>query len=89
MLTKVKEIIDPHTGQWDVVLIRSVFSHVDTNRILQIHLWIEAIDDFVAWHHTRSETYSVRSPYHVEFHHQFGHQMSTADEQASVHINPT
>ena len=72
MLTKVQEIIDPHTGQWDEDLIRQVFSPVDANRILRIHLNVEVVEDFVAWHHTRSGTFSVRSAYHVEFENQFG-----------------
>ena len=65
MLTKVAEIIDPHTGQWDEALLRSVFSPVDVDRILQIFLHVEAVEDFLAWHFTRSGTFSVRSAYQV------------------------
>lgn len=59
MLTRVEEIIDPHTGHWDEDLIRNVLSPVDAHRILQIPLNVEAVEDFVAWHHTRSGTISV------------------------------
>ena len=48
MLTLVEEIIDPHTGQWDLDLIRSVFPPVDVAKIIQIPLRMEAVEDFVA-----------------------------------------
>ena len=48
MLTKVEEIIDPHTGQWDEALIHSVFFPVVVHRILQIPLHVEVVEDFVA-----------------------------------------
>ena len=38
MLSKVDELINPHTGQWDEELIRDIFSPVDVHRILQIQL---------------------------------------------------
>ena len=87
MLTKVEEIIDPHTGQWDEELIWSVFSPVDVNKILQIPLNVEALDDFVAWHYTRSRTFTVRSAYHVEFDHQFGCHYSSSNCPGSAHLN--
>ena len=85
MLTKVEEIIDPHTGQWDEALIHSVFFSVDVHRILQIPLHVEAVEDFVAWQHTRTGTFSLRSAYHVEFEHQFGHHLNrTSPSSASL-----
>ena len=74
LLGKVEGLIDPHTGQWDVDLIQSVFLPVDVHRILQIPLRVEVLEDFLAWSGTRSGTFSVRSAYHVEFEHQFSHQ---------------
>ena len=38
MLSKVEELIDSYTGQWDETLIRDVFWPVDVHRILQIPL---------------------------------------------------
>ena len=73
MLGKVGELIDPHTAQWDEAPVRSVFSPVNVHRILQIPLRVEVMDDVVAWHNTRSGTFSVRSTYYVKFEHQFGH----------------
>lgn len=88
MLNKVEDIIDPYTGQWDEALIRSVLSPVDAFRILQIPLYAEAGEDFVAWQFTRSGTFSVRSAYHVEFNHQFGPHFHSADCPERSHINP-
>lgn len=88
LLGKVEELIDPHTGQWDADLIGSVFSPVDVRRIMQIPLRVELLDDFVAWSATRSGTFSVKSAYHVEFQHQFGHQWLRQDGQGCMQINP-
>lgn len=87
LLSKVEELIDPHSGMWDEELICSVFSAVDVQRILQIPLRVEVLDDFVAWNATRSGSFSVRSAYHVEFEHQFGHQWNWADGQGSSQLN--
>ena len=48
MLSKVEELINPHTGQWDEGLIRDAFSPVDAYRILQIRLNANMTEDFVA-----------------------------------------
>jgi hypothetical protein len=65
------ELIDPIKGQWDDELIQSNFHPIDAERILQIPLNHNAFEDFLAWHHTRSGVFSVRSAYHVEWKHQF------------------
>jgi hypothetical protein len=72
LLSKVEELIDPHTGVWDEDLIRSIFHPLDVGRILQIPLNVEGVDDFVAWHYTKSGTFSVRIAYHREWDHKFG-----------------
>lgn len=83
MLTKVEELIDPHTGQWDEVLIRDVFWPVDVHRILQIPLRVHVMDDFVSWHYNRTGSFTVRSAYHTEFKHQFGRQVDQSSPQGS------
>lgn len=65
-----------------------MFSPVDVHRIMHIPLHVEALEDFVAWQFTKSGTCSVRSAYHVEFNHQFGHHFSRADSPDMSHINP-
>ena len=64
VLTTVNELIDPTTGDWDELLIRDIFWHIDTERILQIPLFQHYTDDFVAWHLTKSGVFSVRSAYY-------------------------
>lgn len=54
MLRYVEELIDPHNGTWDEVLIGDVFSPVDAYRILQIPLNVQLVEDFIAWNYTRS-----------------------------------
>jgi ribonuclease HI len=71
ILSKVAEVIDPISGQWDTEIIQSNFHQIDVNRILQIPLSIDGFDDFLAWHGTRSGRFSVRSAYHTEWRHQF------------------
>jgi hypothetical protein len=69
ILTKVSELIDPYTGQWD--LLHNNFHQIDVNRIIQIPLVIDGFDDFLAWHGTRTGRFSVRSAYHTEWRHAF------------------
>ena len=89
MYTKVEELIDPITGQWDEQLLRSFFNPVDLNRILQIPLHTGAFDDFVAWNFTKTGMFSVKSAYHVEWRHQFGSRGGPAARIGSPSaINP-
>ena len=67
VLTKVNELIDPITGEWDEMLIRENFWHIDAERILQIPLFHVETEDYVAWHLTRSGVFSVRSAYYKQW----------------------
>ena len=87
MLSKVVELINPHTGMWDEELLRDCFSPVDVNRILQIPLNSNIEDDFIAWNYTRSGTFSVRSAYYRELDHQIGTRLSRSDGQGSIQVN--
>ena len=87
MLRYVEELIDPHQGQWDEALIRDVFSLVDAHRILQIPLNVQVMEDFIAWNYTRSGTFSVRSAYHREFEHTYGHRLARSDGQGNAQAN--
>jgi hypothetical protein len=71
IVTKVSELIDPISGQWDEELILSILNPVDAERILQIPLNLNAFEDFISWHATQSGILSVRSTYHLEWKHQF------------------
>ena len=72
IITRVNELIDPITEQWDEELIRSIFSPVDVGRILRIPLSHNGFEDFVAWQGNRNGVFTVRSAYYYEWKHQFG-----------------
>jgi hypothetical protein len=46
-------------------------------------------NNFIAWHYSKSYTFSVRSAYHLEWNHQFGQKVRRADGQGSVRDNPS
>jgi hypothetical protein len=55
--TKVSELIDPHTGYWDLDLLSSLFMDVDVGRILEIPLHNQGFDDFIAWNFNKNGHY--------------------------------
>lgn len=59
--------IDPHSGGWDEV--RGVFNPADAHCILQIPLCSGEMEDIVAWQHTKTGIFTVRSAYYVEREH--------------------
>ncbi|XP_044958347.1 disease resistance protein RGA5-like [Hordeum vulgare subsp. vulgare] len=59
----------------------------EENRILQIPLNVEALKDFVAWHYTKSGTFSVRSAYHAELEYQFGRHFSNRNWSGNAQLN--
>jgi hypothetical protein len=70
--TKVCELINPVTNQWDEELLRSIFADIDVRRILQIPLHSHGLEDFIAWGPTSHGRYTVRSGYYLQWRHQFG-----------------
>lgn len=76
MLTRVNELIDPATGGWDEVLIRDNFWPIDAERILQIPLHQHEMEDYVAWHLTKSGVFSVRSAYYRQWEESYAHMAS-------------
>ena len=67
---------------------RDIFHPLDVERILQIPLSESMIEDFIAWHLTKTYTFSVRSAYYAQWEHSFGHQRSRSDGQGSSTNNP-
>jgi hypothetical protein len=67
ILSRVHELIDPTTGDWDEVLIREKFWEVDVDRILIIPLPNHEQSDFIAWHRSKLGCFSVKSSYHMEW----------------------
>jgi hypothetical protein len=87
--TRVEELINPATEQWDEGLLRSLFNPVDVNRILQIPLNVGAFEDFMAWNYNRTGKFSVKSAYHLEWKHKFGASAGPAASLGSPSaINP-
>ena len=86
IITRVNELIDPLTGQWDVDLVSSIFSSVDVHRILQIPL-IHGREDLVAWYFNKNGLFSVKSAYHCQWTQKFdegGSQAQRADGRREI-----
>jgi hypothetical protein len=70
--TRVIELLCPITGQWDEGLLNDLFNPIDVTRILQIPISTHGFQDFISWHFTKHGQYTIRSGYHLQWHHQFG-----------------
>jgi hypothetical protein len=57
--------------------------------MLQIPISPNPEDDFIAWHETKSYTFSVRSTYFTEWEHQYAGRLKRQDGQGTVNQNPT
>jgi hypothetical protein len=88
IITKVADLIDPTTEQWDEDLLRGIFNSVDVGRILQIPLNNRGFDDFVAWGFTKHGRYTVRSGYYLQWKHQFGASANQLALAGSSALNP-
>jgi hypothetical protein len=71
----------------DEELVRSIFLQVDVERILRIPLSHHMPDDFVALHYTKNFCFSIRSAYHIQWEHLFGHMTIRRDGHGSAQIN--
>jgi hypothetical protein len=64
LLSEVDELIDPHTGQWDVQLVREIFWEEDVELILALPVH-QGRDNRLAWHYDKHGVFSVKSAYKV------------------------
>jgi hypothetical protein len=87
VLTKVSDLIDPITGQWDATLLSEWFNPVDAGRILQIPIHNQGFNDFVAWNLTPHGRFTVRSAYYAQWRHQFGASVGQSDLPGRSAIN--
>jgi hypothetical protein len=62
VLTKVFELIDPYTGQWDEELVRQTFWEMDANIILSTPVR-QDFEDYPAWFFDTKGVFSVKSAY--------------------------
>ena len=65
VITRVCELIDPLTSEWNVGLIGQIFMPEDVEIILTIPICADA-EDFLAWHYDSKGIFSVRSAYRVK-----------------------
>ena len=63
-MSKVSELIDPITGDWDKALVQDVFWEEDVKHILAIPVNCN-MDDSLAWHFDTKGLFSVKSMYHT------------------------
>ena len=64
LLTRVNELIDPVTGEWDEQLICDIFWLEDAAEILRIPIDVH-MDDSPAWYFDPTGLFSVKSAYKV------------------------
>jgi hypothetical protein len=88
LLTKVSQLINPLSGQWDVNLLHSIFNVVDVGRILQIPLSPQGFTDFIGWALTKQGFYTVRSAYHAQWKFQFRGVASGLSLPGTSAMNP-
>jgi hypothetical protein len=58
VITKVSDLINPVTGQWDEQLIRDVFMSIDAEAILATPIR-DDFEDFPAWHYDSKGVFTV------------------------------
>ena len=63
-MTKVSELIDPSTGEWDSALVKDICWEQDAKNILAIPLK-QGMMDNLAWQFDSKGHFSVKSAYHV------------------------
>jgi hypothetical protein len=86
--TKLSDLIDPVTEQWDEEILQSLMSPVDVYQILQILLHNRGFDDFIAWSYTKHGRYTIRSGYHLQWRHQFDASAGQLALPGSSALNP-
>ena len=62
LLTRVEELIDPNTGNWDEQLVRDTLWEEEAEVILRIPIG-EGLLDWPAWHFNSKGQFSVKSAY--------------------------
>lgn len=87
LLSKVGDLINPATRQWDEDLVTQTFWEVDVQRILSIPLPTYDMEDFVAWSLTKNGIFSVCTYYYAEWDHQHGSILRRTDGMGAVGSN--
>jgi hypothetical protein len=82
VLTKVHELINPITGEWDEELVRQTFMEIDVDTILATPVK-EDFEDVVAWQLDSKGVFSVKSAYKVYVTLRDGPQASSSNDGAT------
>lgn len=61
-MTRVNELINPITSDWDEQLIRDTFCHEDAEVILSLPI-ADGMEDWIAWHYDSAGRFLVKSVY--------------------------
>jgi hypothetical protein len=64
-LTKVSDLMDPQSNQWNQQLLNQTFFPMEAKLITQIPLINPMEDDMISWQGTKDGNYTVRSGYHA------------------------
>src|SRR4051812_1351825 len=88
LLSKVGDLIDHVSNNWDEDLIRQTMWPIDVQWILSIPLSQHDMTDFIAWSYTKNGMFSVRSAYSVEWNHQYGSKLKYANGMGRITHNP-
>jgi hypothetical protein len=88
LINKAADLIDPITGVWDKELLHGLFWEVDVNRIMEIPMAPEGMEDFIAWHHNSNGIFTVRCAYHMECDYRFGRNERRALGVERLEISP-
>lgn len=83
IISKVHDLINLGTGQWDEELVRQTFWQVDS-KILDIPLPNYDMEDFLAWGMSKNFWFSVKSAYYVEWDHKFGNNLRWSNGQGAM-----
>ena len=88
LLTKVGDLIDHVSNNWDEDLIRQTMWPIDVQLILSIPLSQHDMPDFIAWSYMKNGMFSVRSAYSVEWDHQYGSKLRHSNGMGRTTVNP-
>lgn len=62
-MLKVKDLIENHSGDWNMHFIDNLFDHCDVQAIIRVPILDVSRDDIRIWAHTSGGMYQVRSAY--------------------------
>jgi len=68
-MSKVEELINPITEEWDIELIREIFWLQDVETILSIPVLV-GLTDVVAWHKDSKGMFSIQLAYRIQRDHE-------------------